>query len=255
MSDEDQQSANRGVPPWMVTFADLMALMMTFFVLLYSFSKVDEEKYRSIVNSMAQGFDGVQWIKRHLTSKSRVGPEPGIIELPTPTLRPPPIPADSRREQPAADKNKAAFSRLNQDLSAEIAAKVIAVEQRGSDLIVRFPEKVSFPSGSDVLTERISPILYRVGHILKSSEGTIMVSGHTDDRPIATPRFRSNWELSAARAIAVAHFLMEGIGLDKSRIIVAGHADTRPLARNDSTDNRAKNRRVEVRVIRTKTAN
>jgi chemotaxis protein MotB len=82
-----------------------------------------------------------------------------------------------------------------------------------------------------------------------------MISGHTDNRPIATPRFPSNWELSTARAIAVAHFLMQGIGLDKSRIIVAGHADTRPLVRNDTADKRAKNRRVEIRVIRKDTAN
>lgn len=197
----------------MVTFADLMALMMTFFVLLYSFSKIDEEKYRSIVSSMARGFDGVQWIKRHLTSKSVLGPEPGIIAPPAHNLRPQSTPAENRQDRPRTSiKNNSAFTRLNQDLSSEIAAKIIAVEQQGSDLIVRFPEKVSFPSGSDVLTERITPILLRVGKILRSSEGTIMVSGHTDDRPIATPRFRSNWELSTARAIAVAHFLMDGIG-------------------------------------------
>ena len=246
MSDEDQQAANRGAPPWMVTFADLMALMMTFFVLLYSFSKIDEEKYRSIVGSMSRGFNGVQWIKRHLTSQSRLGPEPGIIESPVPKLLAQPKPSG---------KNTAAFTRLNQDLSSEIAAKIIAVEQKGSELIVRLPEKVSFPSGSDVLSERITPILLRVGNILKSSEGTIMISGHTDDRPISTPRFRSNWELSTGRAIAVAHFLIEDIGLDKSRIIVAGHADTAPLVRNDSADNRAKNRRVEIHVLRTETAN
>lgn len=234
----------------MVTFADLMALMMTFFVLLYSFSRIDEEKYRSIVNSMAQGFDGVQWIKRRLTSKSIIGPEPGIIEPPVPIIRPRPKTDDAKD----SNKNQSTLDRLNQDLSQEIASKTISVEQRGEELIVRLPEKVSFPSGSDVLTERISGILYRVGHILESSEGDIMIAGHTDDRPITTRRFRSNWELSTARAIAVAQFLLDGIGVDKKRIIVAGYADTRPLVKNNSSQNRAQNRRVEIRLIKTKPA-
>ncbi len=255
------QMESNNIPSWMVTFADLMALMMTFFVLLYSFSKIDEEKYKSIVNSMATGFDGVQWIKRQLTHDEIIGPQPGIVAPPKPEV--PALPVESpekpqpektdtsqtEKSKPEKSRNDVVFNRLKNNIAAEIKAGLVIVERRGNNIVIRFPEKVSFPSGSDRLVENFKPVISRIGTILAQSQGVITISGHTDDRPISTTRFRSNWELSAARAVSVAHALLRLGDLDKHRIVVSGHADTRPLAKNDSDENRAKNRRVEIVIM------
>ena len=259
MSNHSAPTPSSNVPAWMVTFADLMALMMTFFVLLYSFSKIDEEKYKSVVDSMARGFDGVQWIKRHLIEGDIIGPEPGIIAPPaSPEPRPDmekPHPVEEVKKVitqplPQPDQSEVIFAQINQDLKKEIAAKLIYVEQQGNKVVIRFPAKASFTSGSAQLVKDFVPIIYRISDILHNSKGRIMIAGHTDDRPISTGRFRSNWELSTSRAVSVAHRLLETHQIDSKRIIVAGHADTQPLVPNTSEAERAKNRRVEINIFK-----
>ncbi len=246
----DLSTAGTGVPTWMVTFADLMALMMTFFVLLYSFSRIDEEKYRSIVDSMARGFDGVQWIKRHLTESSYVGPEPGIVETRPPPILPEPNPTkESRQRETSAPSHDARlYQRLKLALQKAIGTGQVILEHQGSSVIMRFPDSVSFESGSDQPVARFIDLISQISTILQESPGRIIVSGHTDDRPIRTKRFRSNWELSTARAVSVAHILLHDGRLDRQRLEVSGYADTRPLAPNNIPANRARNRRVEIRI-------
>ena len=249
------------VPAWMVTFADLMALMMTFFVLLYSFSKVDEERYKSVVNSMARGFDGVQWIKRRLIDGDIIGPQPGVVTPPVVTKFKPvisePQPVEQTQQEiskpvPQHGQSEILFAQLNQDLEKEIATGLIYIEQKGDKVVIRFPENVSFTSGSNQLVQDFVPVIYRISTILKNSKGKIMIAGHTDDRPISTDRFRSNWELSISRAVSVAHHLLETHLVDRHQIVVAGHADTQPLEPNNSDEQRAKNRRVEISVFEDK---
>ena len=233
------------VPTWMVTFADLMALMMTFFVLLYSFSKIDETKYRSIVESMTVGFDGTQWIKRKLGADTPIGPEPGIIQPPQPPSPPPAIKKEATTaETPKQDLYQELSTLLKQEIKQD---KITLVRQQGN-ILIRLPDRFSFESGNNELLNSFSPIISRIGHIIKNTKGRITISGHTDDLPIMTERFRSNWELSAARAVSVAHILIHNSQLDKNRITVEGHADTQPLKPNDSNYHRAINRRVEISV-------
>ncbi len=246
------------IPVWMVTFADLMALMMTFFVLLYSFSKIDADKYKSVVDSMAKGFDGVQWIKRQLVDGDIIGPEPGVIAPPV-DIKPQKkiqqesiepiekIVAPPKRQPTQSD---IIFSKINLDLEKEISAGLLYVENKGDKVIIRFPEKVSFTSGSYQLVEDFVPVIHRISTILGDSQGKIMIAGHTDDRPISTERLRSNWELSSSRATSVAHRLLETQQIDSQRIVVMGHADTQPLVPNDSNEARAKNRRVEIVIFK-----
>lgn len=239
-----QATKGSSVPGWMVTFADLMALMMTFFALLYSFSKVDEAKYREVVESMARGF-GAQWIKRELKNPGDMGPEPGIFSAPV-------KPAAPQKTTPAETTGKyignkqALISKLNQTMAEEIAAKLITVVSEGEQVIIRFPDWVAFRSGSDDITDEFAPLVDQVANVLAQSYGQIEVAGHTDDRPISTPRFRSNWELSTARAVSLVHLLLKQTAIESERITVLGYADTRPLMPNDTPQNRAKNRRVEI---------
>ncbi len=284
--DDDTPRKKRqapGLPAWMATFADLMALLLCFFVLLLSFSEMDAMKFKRLAGSMAQAF-GVQT-------------ELDAIEVPKGTSviaqefspgKPEPTPIneifqstddstqmslevycaeefdvqqgepeydDSAREQlkqrleDLIEETEQDAMALAERLQAQITAGQIEIETRGRQIIIRIREQGSFRSGSAELAEDYYDVLDEIQAVLMLQPGGIKVQGHTDNIPINSARFRSNWELSAGRAVSVAHQLMRGDYIDESRFEVTGFADTRPLAPNDSPENRARNRRVEV-VIR-----
>jgi chemotaxis protein MotB len=135
--------------------------------------------------------------------------------------------------------------KIRESLIEEIKAGKVSVETEKWRIIIRIQEKGSFPSGSAVLEAGFDPSMAKIAEAVKASRGRIVVAGHTDDVPIVNERYRSNWELSAARAVTVAHELLKG-GVDPKRMMVAGYADTRPLVPNTSAANRASNRRVEI---------
>ncbi len=220
-----------GAPAWIVTFADLMALLLTFFVLLLSFSTVDKEKYKAMVESMARAFGAPPAV---------IGDHPGgLVELPHP--RP-----QGENGEDAGATRAAVRDGMERALAKELAAKQVVIEERADDLLVRFPEEVAFPSGAAELTPPIRAMLDKIAPSLRRHRGPIVVVGHTDDRPIYGRRFRSNWDLSAARAVSVVHYLIRRVGLPPERLTAQGQADTRPLFPNDSPAHRAANRRVEL---------
>lgn len=232
----------------MTTFADLMALMMTFFVLLYSFSSIDETKYKMIVQSMADGFGAVLATPNAPSSVS-IGP---TSMMPSPMSRSP-RPSMSPTMGGAAT-SEALMADLEQSLEAELAENVISMETSGNQVVIRFPEEIAFPPGSDDLVAAIDPIIARVSKKLAEAPGTIMVVGHTDDVPIKSARFGSNWELSTDRAVSVVHRMLEVSDIPANRLQAVGYGDTKPIASNDTPEDRAKNRRVEIVVVQELTA-
>jgi len=135
---------------------------------------------------------------------------------------------------------------LREALKQEIAEGLVSVETEETKIIVRIQEKGSFASGSDRLNTGFLDVMQRIGEAVARAPGTVVVAGHTDDVPISTVRFRSNWELSSARAVTVVHALLKNPEIDPRRVLVEGHADSNPLVPNDSSENRAINRRVEM---------
>ena len=374
-AEASAKQGRQGAPAWVMTFADLMSLLMCFFVLLLAFSEMDVSKYKEMAGSLKNAF-GVQRdiqvkeppkginviarefspgrpeptqlnvIRQMTTNDLRVNLDLGKERrrpVPTPRSRHVPDrdktlkPEDPARNQAdqnidqkagakadlrAADKSgdhaeqlpgkqasqesgltetqkqelakaKAlAAQRLDQALDAEtlqsqqqaatvaardleelikaraaaerqkklersaqlisnalgkeIKAGSVDVETAGQKIIIRVREKASFGSGRAELKQAFRPLLKRVTDILKGSEGKIIVAGHTDNVPIYTERFRSNWELSAARAVSVAHEMMLATEIPSERFLIQGFADTQPVAANDTAANRAKNRRVEI---------
>jgi chemotaxis protein MotB len=275
-----------GAPPWMATFADLATLLLSFFVLLLSFSEMDVEKYKQIAGSMREAF-GVQRVEfardtprgtsvvMREFSPGRPDPSELMIRQES-TDEVPQIYLDVLREGvPLAAENAASdgtpmtlqgqpdevalseaerqalenLVRVREILADEIERGLVEVERQGSRIIIRIRERGSFPSGSAELIEPFTPVIRKIGEALALTDGKVVIAGHTDDVPISTPRFRSNWELSAARAVTLLLRLRELSDLDETRVTVEGHADTRPLAPNDSVLNRARNRRVEVILV------
>lgn len=250
---------------WIVTFADLMTLLLTFFILLLSFSSMDTEKYKAIAQSMAVSF-GVSWIQGDKTGgqltliDSDLVPPPTVdkevvveevIQPPTPEAptivdevvkpQPTPVVIDPGLEGLAED--------LIQKLEKDIVSNAIDVSFDSEKVIVRFSSEASFTSGSDELKDGMLPIINKIVSALARCEGDIVVSGYTDNQPITSGRFRSNWDLSAARAVSVVHQLVLEQKIDANRVMAAGHAETNPLVDNDTPENRSKNRRVEIKIF------
>ena len=210
------------LPPWSLTFADLMMLLLTFFVMLSSLSEMDKEKYRRM--SMA--------LSKELETRPAVPAEP--VALPAPPEK--------------LDKENFA-QWVTQSLQEEVANKSVELEAQSGALTVRLNESLAFPTASANVNQDFLPVLGKIASLIEKTDGQIVVAGHTDDIPIRSFRFPSNWELSSARAAAVAQSLMARAKLPPQRFMVEGHADTQPLVENDSDAHRAQNRRVEIRVV------
>ena len=253
---------------WIVTFADLMSLLLTFFILLLSFSNMDLEKYQTMAQALSSSF-GVS----ALTGENKLGGT--IIFAQQPAIPPPPPPktedqSDLEKEfedveepevelldepeeapvevqqiDPSIDK---LTENLVDALESEILSNSLSVSYDSEKVVVRFSEASTFTSGSEELKDDMFPIVEKIENVLAECQGDIIVSGYTDNLPVNSRRFRSNWDLSAARAVSVVHQLIFNNKIDPNRVMAAGRAETNPLADNDSAENRAKNRRVEINI-------
>ena len=146
-------------------------------------------------------------------------------------------------EQAIADQ----YEKIRARLSNEIAEGLAEVDRDGDKIVVRLAERGSFRSGYADLQPSFKPLLDKVGESITDGSSLITIEGHTDNIPMAfSERFRSNWDLSAARSAAVADYLLNSSEIDDGRVSVTGLADTKPLVPNDSPEGRSKNRRIEV---------
>lgn len=254
MSDEPQKKKKAGVPAWVMTFADLMTLLMCFFVLLLSFAEMDILKFKQVAGSMRQAF-GVQKVTvSDRTESTQEFLEGQVSDAPLfekvgdlDSLDPKEL--AKLVEEMQAEKTEAEALKLAALLSEEIAAGSVELESTTDRIIIRINEKASFPSGQATLRAGFVEVLDKIHTALAEVEGTVTVAGHTDNRPIHTQRFRSNWELSAGRAVSVVHALLRSGLLDSRRFLIEGHGDSQPLVANDTAENRARNRRVELVIV------
>ncbi|MCF2949855.1 flagellar motor protein MotB [Paraglaciecola aquimarina] len=282
-----------GLPAWMGTFADLMSLLMCFFVLLLSFSEMDVLKFKQIAGSMKFAF-GVQ-------NKIEVKDIPkgtSVIAMEFRPGRPEPTPietiqqqttdmtqemlefqagnedsAGGRQKQRGEQRGGAAqqtaseqsttsptndsasqeevaeqMKKVAQQLEKEIIDGAIEMESLGQQITIRIRENGSFSAGSAFLQPQFVPILRKIGVLLAEMPGDIEVSGHSDSQQISNELYRSNWDLSSQRAVAVAEELRRAPGFKENRMSVVGKADTAPLEEGTTVQNRSRNRRVEISI-------
>ncbi|HET8701252.1 MAG TPA: flagellar motor protein MotB, partial [Nitrococcus sp.] len=242
-----------GAPPWMVTFADLSTLLLSFFVLLLSFSEMDAHKYKEIAGSLRMAF-GIQ--QQDFASNSPLGtsfvarnfgpgqalPPPlassGQTRAPSSKAVRPIVPATAPTAPPAHSDTgvqaQTTLAKLKSLFQDEIGSGVIEVAQMNAQIVIRIREQGSFPSGSAELIKPFLPAIRKIGQAIRMTKGQVIIAGHTDNIPIHNAQFRSNWDLSAARAVTLLRKLEDVAAVDPNRITVAGHADTRPLVPNDT---------------------
>lgn len=212
------------IPSWLTTYGDLMSLLLVFFVLLVSFSSIQESKFHEAAASLQNAF-GIG-----------SGP-PSVLQLAeVATAR-----NLARERQEATDSARELEQSL---LAAGLDREVdIAVTERGVAIRVNAP--FLFGSGEAELRPESRALLDRLGGFLARFPHPVRVEGHTDAVPIRTARFGSNWELSAARAVAVAR-AFQAAGLAPERLSAAGYGEHQPVAGNGTPEERARNRRVEI---------
>jgi chemotaxis protein MotB len=231
---------------WLVSYADFITLLFAFFVMMYANSKTDQVRAQQISaafrNAMSEGRLShalARLVNPSVEAANRTEPPPATIDLtPLPTK-----PGDMAVELLPSLKQ------LRESLKKEIASGRLDVRMERRGLVISLREATFFPPGNDTLEVSTYSTLEVIANELKRSPNPIRMEGHTDSVPIHTERFRSNWHLSAARGIAMMELFTSRFGLPSERVAIAGFAETAPVADNDSTEGRARNRRVDIIVL------
>jgi chemotaxis protein MotB len=209
---------------WLLTYADLITLLMIFFVVMYAISRVDVVKFKQLSEALSVVFGG---------GRTLVGEAPGarVIALPVPAQ------ASDLEEVRASVEELMRRQGLRRGSSAQ-------VEQQA--LKITLADTLLFPAASASIVPQARPRLVALGKLLSETDGPIRVEGHTDNRPVRTGQFSSNWQLSALRAANIAQLLVEQAGIDPQRISAIGYGDSRPIADNRTPEGRARNSRVVI---------
>jgi chemotaxis protein MotB len=251
-----------GQERWLITYADLITLLMIFFIVMYSMSQVDAQKFRAIADSLSVALGGGTPAKIDLaTSPSG----PSLLEsgssvqtplIPDSSVNPPTNPEEGQegngleqQENLTIEGIKAKLDQFAKD--NKIQTKLISsIEERG--LVVSIQDTLLFASGSAEITPTARTILKKISTVLAASPNYIKVEGHTCNLPIHTSQFPSNWELSVLRATNVVQILVKEGGIDSARLSATGYGEYRPIADNSTEEGRIRNRRVDLVVLRSK---
>ena len=246
---------------WAIPYGDLITLLLAFFVVMYAMSSVNEGKYRVLSDSLVAAFNGApKTLEPIQVGEKQMGPgaelainiarQPMIESQPRRSIAPiamaqlpmPPDPA-GQSEELAGVANE-----VEQSMSDLIDRELVTVRRHGKWVEVEIKTDILFPSGVATLSPAAEQVLQQLAETLKPFPNAIRVEGHTDNRPISTSAFPSNWELSAARAASVVH-LFTRAGMDPARLAVIGLGENRPAQSNATAEGRNANRRVLLVIL------
>lgn len=226
-----QPNPRGGHDRWLVSYADLVTLLLAFFTTLYTASTVDATKLGPLSSSLQRAFDGP-------AGASVVQPAGGpAIVPPIGEVAPPVSALEHLRQQ------------LDAALATAVAERRVEVIQDPRGIVVSMPEEAAFPVGSSDVTLAAQDLIRVIGDNVRGLPNTLRIEGHTDDVPIRTSRYRSNWELSTARASAVVAYMIQQVGVEPGRLAAAGYGEFHPRVANDSPSNRARNRRIDIVIL------
>jgi chemotaxis protein MotB len=240
---------------WLVSYADFMTLLFATFVVLYALSQIDLAKFKELQVSLQRAFSGQNVIQ----GGEGVMEQQDTTSVMTPgqTEDSAPLPPifdyiKSQMEQGSFENAKKEIEKLQKENPSELEGVDVKVNERG--LVFTFVDSLLFDSGSAQIKKAGISALTKVGNIIeaKFSKRTIRVEGHTDNIPIKSALYPSNWELSSARAASIIRFLTNSFGLSRDKFSAVGYAETIPVAPNLTEEGRKKNRRVEIIVLRDK---
>lgn len=226
-----KQEGHENEERWLITYADMITLLMAFFLMMYSMSVLNVAKFRDLAISVRSEFGtaamagglGIMRGNGSDADQPVIAPQGGKMDL---------IAAMGEMQDFIEE----------QDLQGEVEA---TIDERGLVFTI-LTDKALFAKGKATFTDETRGVIAEIGKLIKEMPNPVVVEGHTCDLPISTAEFPSNWELSTARATNVLRYLGGQAGILKSRLSASGYADSRPKLPNTSEESRAKNRRVEI---------
>jgi chemotaxis protein MotB len=221
--------ARGGPDRWLLSYADFMTLLFAFFTTLYAISTVDQQKLAPLASSLQAAFDGVP------AGKPTIVPTAALVPPATVAVSAPDIDTVQRQLEAA--------------LADAIAAGRLEIVRDARGLVLSLPDDAMFETGRADVTVPARDVIGRIAATLGPLPHDVRIEGHTDDVPIRTVRYASNWELSTARASAVVAFLIEQSGITPGRLSAAGYGEFHPRVANDTAANRRHNRRVDIVVL------
>ena len=233
---------------WLVSYADFVTLLFAFFVVLYAHSTTDQKRAQLIAASFraAIGDRHVQEeLLRLVGSGGALAPARAEAQGPLKIA----APKETSAQGPNGVELLPSIVQLNKSLEREIKEGRLEIRLERRGMIISLRESSFFPSGDKTILPNARSTLERIAANLKPLPNAIRLEGHTDAFPIHNSRFRSNWELSAARSIALMEMFTDDFDLPRERMSIAGFADTAPVAPNDTPEGRAHNRRVDIVVL------
>lgn len=254
------QQASEGAPEWMTTYSDLVTLLLTFFILLFSMASIDNVKFSEVAKSLSSSLSIM-----NLNSGDSILSSNGKSIISVSFVNPSNEnrPAQNEKyieqaeemivdaEQQIADKKiDVAKEEIRQAFEAQgIEEKVTVVEEKDF-ILVRLESELFFNSGSAEIRIEGKPVLDALSDVLKSIENDILISGHTDNVPISTGLYHSNWELSTARATTVVRYFVDALKLDPTKFTATGNGEFQPIGDNETASGRQQNRRIDMKIMK-----
>ena len=249
MARRKQQQPHPNHERWLVSYADFITLMFAFFVVMFASSQTDKGKAKEVSESVKRALEENQFASRiagilggtvdnkGLGNAMMRGPG-GAQKSTAPTVPPQRI-AELLPTQRFLDEK----------LKEELKAGKVQLHMGSRGLVVSLSEAAFFPPGDDVVSENAYATIEKIARSLRELPNPVRLEGHTDSVPIHNSRFHSNWELSAARSIAMLELLTKTYNIPHEQLAIAGYADTAPIASNDTAEGRARNRRVDIIIL------
>ncbi|HLR40987.1 MAG TPA: flagellar motor protein MotS [Virgibacillus sp.] len=238
-----------GAPKWMVTYSDMITLILVFFILLFSMSQIDLAKFEAISESF-NNKSILNYSSSAVPSKSPAEGKGHLEKIPNESDM---AVLKNETEDKSEENQDESLDRLlhdvktylnDHDLNDAISANRT---QRGVVLVLQ--ERILFDAGEAAILDSGKSFLGEIGGLLSEMPNNVQVEGHTDNRPITSLLYPSNWELSGARAGSVTRYLIDQHHLEESRFTIVGYSDTKPVEPNTSMENMRKNRRVEIVIL------
>jgi chemotaxis protein MotB len=235
---------------WMISYADFITLLFAFFVVMFASSQTDKSKAHQISESVQRAIDQGTSISATPAVAKVLGGTVDDKGQGNALMKGPGGAQRSTKEgAPELMELSPSLRTLTADLEKEIKDGKVVVSMQPRGLVITLQQAAFFPSGEDSIDPKTRPVIVSLAKTLNAVPNPVRLEGHTDSVPISTARFHSNWDLSAARAIALLKMLSEDYGVSRERLAIAGYAETVPMVSNDTAEGRGRNRRVDIVVL------
>ena len=254
MARKKKHAAHENHERWLVSYADFITLLFAFFVVMFASSQTDKAKAKQVSESFTEAIQNgkIPEVVANIIGGARGEKERGNMQMKGP--------GGSNKMKPETEKPPEPSARLiyelmpsldvlKKQLQKEIADGMVQISMEPRGLTISLKQAAFFPSGQEVIDPQTFPTLAKVAEAIQKLPNKVRLEGHTDSDPIHTERFRSNWDLSVARAVTMLELLESKYKVDPARMSAAGYADTVPVADNTTSEGKKLNRRVDVLIL------